>query len=166
MIRFIIEAISRDGNAALNICLRPDGSIEEPCVKMLEEVGAWMNINGEAVYGSRAWTTLGEGDSIDGKLKKMPGGGLGRHHANFHFHPQDIRFTIGKNEALYAFCMAVPETGQIIRIKSLGKHAQDVKQVSLLGYNGALEWTQTDDALEITCPMDMPFHTAVVFKIM
>ena len=166
MIRFIIEAISRDGNAALNICLRPDGSIEEPCVKMLEEVGAWMNINGEAVYGSRAWTTLGEGDSIDGKLKKMPGGGLGRHHANFHFHPQDIRFTIGKNEALYAFCMAVPEAGQIVRIKSLGKHAQDVKQVSLLGYNGALEWTQTDDALEITCPMDMPFHTAVVFKIM
>lgn len=166
MIRFIIEAISRDGNAALNICLRPDGSIEEPCVKMLEEVGAWMDINGEAVYGSRAWTTLGEGDSIDGKLKKLPGGGLGRRHANFHFHPQDIRFTVGKDEALYAFCMAVPEVGQIIRIKSLGKHVQHVKQVSLLGHNGLLKWTQTHDALEITCPTEMPFHTAVVFKIM
>ncbi|MBQ8241884.1 MAG: alpha-L-fucosidase, partial [Bacteroidaceae bacterium] len=50
MIHLIIEAVSRDGNAAINICLRPDGSIEDDCVKMLEEVGEWMAINGEAVY--------------------------------------------------------------------------------------------------------------------
>ena len=49
MIRFIIEAICRDGNAALNIPMRPDGSIEDACVTMLEEVGRWMAINGEAV---------------------------------------------------------------------------------------------------------------------
>ena len=43
-----------DGNAALNIPMRPDGSIEEACVAMLEEVGRWMHTNGEAVYGSKA----------------------------------------------------------------------------------------------------------------
>ena len=65
MIRFIIEAICRDGNAALNIPMRPDGSIEDACVTMLEEVGKWMDINGEAVYGSKAWRTLGEGEIVE-----------------------------------------------------------------------------------------------------
>ena len=35
---------------------------------MLEEVGRWMTINGEAVYGSKAWHTLGEGEMEDGNL--------------------------------------------------------------------------------------------------
>lgn len=42
MIRFVIEAISRDCNAALNIPMRPDGSIEDECVTMFEEVDEWM----------------------------------------------------------------------------------------------------------------------------
>ena len=83
MIRFIIEAICRDGNACLNICMKPDGSIEDACVTMLEEVGKWMSLNGEAVYGSKAWTTLGEGEMVDGKLQCLPGGGLGKKHAEF-----------------------------------------------------------------------------------
>lgn len=79
MIRFVIEAISRDGNAALNIPMLPDGSIEDACVTMLEEVGNWMAINGEAVYGSHAWKKIGEGELTNkGKLKKLPGGGLGK----------------------------------------------------------------------------------------
>lgn len=165
MIRFIIEAVSRDGNAAINICLRPDGSIEEPCVKMLEEVGQWMDINGEAIYGSSAWTKLGEGDSINGHLKKLPGGGLNRWHAEFKYHPQDIRFTVGKNHDLYAFCMAVPDAGQTISIASLAGEAAKVKGVSLLGHKGALQWKQTPQALEIICPAEMPYRTAVVFRI-
>lgn len=168
MIRFIIEAICRDGNAAINVCLRPDGSIEEPAVKMLEEVGEWMKINGEAVYGSKAWTVLGEGEIINGKLKKMPGGGLRQHHADFKFNEQDIRFTVGKNGDVYAFCMAVPASGQTIRIQSMGKaagHLATVKNVSLIGNRSELQWNHTDDALEITCPSEMPCQTSIVFRI-
>lgn len=169
MIRFIIEAIARDGNAALNICMRPDGSIEDDCVKMLEEVGEWMKINGEAVYGSKAWKTLGEGEIVNGKLKTLPGGGLNKKHAEFKFNAQDIRFTVGKNNALYAFCMAVPTGGQAVNIHSLGKKAgyltQEIKKVSLLGYTGKIKWKQTDDTLVITCPKEMPFASAVVFRM-
>lgn len=96
VIRFIIEAISRDGNVALNIPMRPDGSIEDDCRKMQEEVGDWMDINGRAVYGSKAWKTLGEGEMVNGKLKKLPGGGLGRNQANFKFNAQDIRFVLAR----------------------------------------------------------------------
>lgn len=166
MIRFIIEAICRDGNAALNIPMRPDGSIEEACVTMLEEVGQWMQINGEAVYGSKAWHTLGEGERVNGKLKKLPGGGLGRRHADFQFNAQDIRFTVGKNGSLYAFCMKSPEAGQEVAIKSMGKTTlKKVKKVSLLGYRGRLKWRHTPDALVIVAPAMLPSQTAIVFKI-
>lgn len=169
MIRYIIEAIARDGNAALCISILPDGSLDEGSIKMLKEVGTWMRRNGEAVYGSHAWTILGEGEQINGKLKMLPGGALNRKHADFKFNAQDIRFTIGKNGAFYAFCMSVPAPGIQLKIRSLGKDAKyfskPIKDVKLLGYNGELQWKLEADGLAITCPVKMPFATSVVFKI-
>ena len=170
MIRFIIEAICRDGNACLNICMKPDGSMEDACVTMLEEVGKWMSLNGEAVYGSKAWTTLGEGEMVDGKLKCLPGGGLGKKHAEFKFDSQDIRFTVGKNGVLYAFTMNIPEEGQTVTIHSMAKGSKylggkKIKSVSLLGYKGKLRWKQTADGLVITYPKGVNLKTSAVIKI-
>jgi alpha-L-fucosidase len=165
MIRFIIEAICRDGNAALNIPMLPDGSIEDACVTMLEEVGRWMTINGEAVYGSKAWRTLGEGEMENGKLKKLPGGGLGKRHAEFKFTPQDIRFTVGKDGNLYAFTMAVPEAGSQVIIHNLKKGQEKVKRVSLLGSDSKLKWRQNSEGLVINCPEKLDLATSIVFKI-
>lgn len=169
MIRYIIEAIARDGNAALSIPIRPDGSLEDDCIKMLKELGVWMKRNGEAVYGSHAWKIPGEGEIVDGKLKMLPGGALQRKHAEFKFDAQDIRFTVGKNGSLYAFCMNVPVSEALVKIKSLGNNANNlskpVKSVELLGFDGILNWKQETDGLTITCPKEMPYATAVVFKI-
>lgn len=167
MIRFIIESIARDGNAALNICLLPDGSIEDDCVRMLEEVGNWMNINGQAIYGSHAWHILGEGETNeDGTLRKLPGGGLGKRHADFKFTSKDFRFTVGKDNALYAFSMSMPESGEVLKIKSLGSSVSDrVKDVSLLGCDKKINFSQTDDGLDITCPDVSDFKTSLVFRI-
>jgi alpha-L-fucosidase len=169
MIRYVIEAIARDGNAAVCIAILPDGSLDEGSEKMLKEVGVWMRRNGEAVYGSRAWTIPGEGELVNGKLKMLPGGKLGRDHANFKFSPQDFRFTVGKDGALYAFCMTVPAPGTLLKITSLGMDAkhlgQPVKLVKLLGHDGELQWKQEADGLAITCPAEMPFATSLVFKI-
>jgi alpha-L-fucosidase len=169
MIRYIIEAIARDGNAALCISILPDGSLDEGSLKMLNEVGVWMHRNGEAVYGSHAWIIPGEGEQVNGKLKMLPGGALNRKHAEFKFNAQDIRFTIGKNGSFYAFCMNVPTSSAQVRIKSLGTDTnalkKPVKKVKLLGYGGTLKWKQEKDALVITCPVKMPFATSIVFKI-
>jgi alpha-L-fucosidase len=169
MIRYIIEAIARDGNAAISIAILPDGSLDAGSLKMLKEVGDWMRRNGEAVYGSRAWKTPGEGEMQNGQLKMIPGGALNRRHATFKFSPQDFRFTVGKNGALYAFCMTVPEPGTQLKIKSLGaganKLGHPIKSVKLLGHDGALQWKQEADGLAITCPADMLFATAVTFCI-
>lgn len=169
MIRYVIEAIARDGNAALCISLLPDGSINEESQKILKEVGNWMRTNGEGVYGSHAWLIPAEGEMVNGKLKMLPGGALGRKHAEFKFDAQDIRFTIGKNGALYAFCMNLPAPKSQIKIKSLATEAKylekKIKSVKLLGYKGKLQWKQEADGLTITCPKKMPFATAVTFEI-
>lgn len=169
MIRYIIEAIARDGNAAICIAILPDGSLDEGSVKMLKEVGVWMRRNGEAVYGSHAWTIPGEGEIVNGKLKMLPGGGLGRKQAEFKFDTQDFRFTIGKNGALYSFCMVAPAPGTILKIKSLGTDAKHldkpIKTVKMLGYEGKLKWKQEPDGLVITCPAKMAFESSIVFKI-
>jgi alpha-L-fucosidase len=169
MIRYIIEAIARDGNAALCISILPDGSLDEGSLRMLKEVGIWIHRNGEAVYGSHAWTIPGEGELVNGKLKMLPGGKLERRHAEFKFNEQDFRFTVGKNSALYAFCMIVPEAGTQLKIKSLGSdaenHGKAIKTVTLLGSNTKLKWKQGADGLSIICPMEMPFATSIVFKI-
>lgn len=169
MIRYVIEAIARDGNAAINIAILPDGSLDEGSIKMLKEVGIWMRRNGEAVYGSHAWKIPGEGEFINGKLKQLPGGALTRKQAEFKFDAQDIRFTVGKNGSLYAFCMNVPSPGTTVKIKSLGTNAKymdkAIKSVKLLGYNGKLKWKLEANGLTIICPTGMPFKTSIVFKI-
>lgn len=165
VIRFIIEAVCRDGNAALNIPMRPDGSLDEECERMLEEVGEWMKVNGQAIYGSRAWNVLGEGEMKNGHLRKLPGGGLGKHHKDFRFTSQDIRFTVGKDGALYALLMALPRPGETITIKSLGLHVQKVNRVVMLGSKTHLKWTQTNEDLTISVPDRLPCRSSVVFKI-
>jgi alpha-L-fucosidase len=169
MIRYIIEAIARDGNAAINIAMLPDGSLDQGSITMLKEVGDWMRKNGEAVYGSHAWKIAGEGSLINGKLKQLPGGALTKKQADFKFDSQDIRFTVGKNGSLYIFSMNVPSEGEIVKIKSLGTNSKymdrTIKSVRLLGYKGNLKWKQQADGLSITFPDKMSFATSVVFEV-
>jgi len=135
----------------------------------LKEVGIWMRRNGEAVYGSHAWKIPGEGEIVDGKLKMLPGGALGRKQAEFKFDAKDFRFTVGKNGALYTFCMVVPTPGTALKIKSLSADtkylSKPVKTIKLLGYDGKLQWKQEADGLTIVCPSEMSFETSIVFKI-
>ena len=167
--RFIIESVCRDGCVALNIPICPDGSIEDACEEMLEEVGKWMEVNGCGIYGSRAWRIPAEGIADEsGRPRKFPAGALGQKQKDFPFTPQDIRFTLGKDGKLYAFCLGAPQPGEVVRIQSLGTQASlkdTVKSVALLGHKGKVEWTRTADALEITCPETIPFQTVVAFRI-
>jgi alpha-L-fucosidase len=170
VIRYIIEAAARDGNAAVCVSLLPDGALDDGSLKMLQGVGEWMRRNGEAIYGSRAWVRPGEGEQDNGHLKMIPGSPLDERHAEMRFGPQDFRFTVGKDGALYAFCLAVPEAGTQLEVHSLGLRenlwGRPVTEVELLGANGTkLDWRQQDDGLVITSPDTGAFATALVFRI-
>jgi alpha-L-fucosidase len=163
VVRYLLEEVSRDGNVAVCISLLPDGSLDDGSRQLLKRVGDWMRINGEGIYGSRAWVKYGEGP------RHLAGGALGSRQANYAFTTNDFRFTVGTNGCLYAYCMTVPAPGARLKISSLGTNAnllaQPVKSVSLLGSTNTPAWTQQADGLEITCPETMPCATAIGFKI-
>jgi alpha-L-fucosidase len=81
----------------------------------------------------------------------------------------DVRFTQGKDGAIYAFIMAVPSSGETLKITSLGKKAglleKAISAVSLLGYSKKITWKQQDDALLIDYPSDAKFPFSVVFRV-
>ena len=167
VIRYLLEEVARDGNVGLCVSLLPDGSLDAGSSQMLKEMGEWMRINGEGIYGSYAWKIIGEGEND--KLNVLPGGKIGARQANHKFSTADIRFTKGKDDKLYVWVMAVPKAGEKLQIKSLGLNdnllQKKIKQVKLLGYSGALDWQQEDENLFITCPDEMPFNIAIGFQI-
>lgn len=167
VIRYLLEIVARDGAVGVSIPLRPDGSLDEGCVKMLKEVGEWMRINGQGIYGSSAWSVLGEGK--DGKLNVLPGGFIGANQANHSFYTTDFRFTVGKDGAIYAWCMTVPKAGDKLKIISLGSDAgtgqKQVTSVELLGEKNKIEWKQEADGLHIVYPDSAHLKTAVGFRI-
>lgn len=167
VIRYLLEIVARDGAVGVSIPLRPDGSLDEGCVKMLKEVGEWMRINGPGIYGSSAWSVLGEGK--DGKLNVLPGGFIGANQANHSFYTTDFRFTVGKDGAIYAWCMTVPKAGDKLKIVSLGSDTglgqKQVTSVELLGEKNKIEWKQEADGLNIVYPDSAHLKTAVGFRI-
>jgi len=52
LIRNLSDIASKGGNYLLNVGPTSEGLIPQPSIERLSEVGAWMKVNGEAIYGS------------------------------------------------------------------------------------------------------------------
>lgn len=52
LVRNLIDIVSKGGNYLLNVGPTSLGEIPEPSVQRLKEIGAWMKVNGEAIYGA------------------------------------------------------------------------------------------------------------------
>ena len=158
VIDMFVDIISKNGNLLLNIPLKPDGTLDEPSARFLEELAQWMQINGEAVHGTRPWTLFGEGptevrEGYSQVIRET-------------FTSRDIRYTRQSN-TLYAFFLAWPEEGESLVIGSLSnKHDPKViSHVSLLGYNGDLTWERSDQGLSVQLPPQPSGAFAYTLKI-
>ena len=177
VVHALLEHVSRDGNLTLCVSLKPEGDMDSGSAKMLRDVGEWMKINGQGIYGSHAWKKLGEGEmEIDpeepnapAKLRTFPGDKLGKKHIDFKFSTKDFRFTKGKDGSVFAFCLTVPKPDEVLKIKVLGKNAnllnEEIKSVALLGYKNKIQWKQSEDGLLIYYPRDIDLKYVVCFKI-
>jgi alpha-L-fucosidase len=54
LLHMLSDIVSKGGNFLLNVGPTADGVIPQPSVERLEAVGAWMEVNGEAIYGTTA----------------------------------------------------------------------------------------------------------------
>jgi alpha-L-fucosidase len=157
VIHQMLEAVSHDGNYVINIPITPEGELDPGGEKTLNEMGAWMDINGDGIYDSSAWNIWHEGTVV------MRGGNLSQSQARTPYTAQDIRFTT-KGGAVYAYVMAWPADGKVT-IHALAAPAGQITRVTLLGDKDRLDWKQTNDALLINLPAIKPCAFAYGLKI-
>jgi alpha-L-fucosidase len=126
-------------------------------VAVLRELGKWLKINGEGIYGTRPWLVYGEGPTkvVTGAFQeqKQP------------YTEEDIRFTT-KDTVLYAFVMKTPS--KQVKIKSLSSSltlVNKIEDVELVGSTAKVAWKQDADGLSITVPAALPSKYALAFKI-
>lgn len=161
VVPMLIDIVSKNGNLLLSIPVRGDGTIDSDEVKVLEDIAAWIAVNGEAIYATRPWKVYGEGPSTAPQEANVFGGV--KDVGSKPFTPADIRFTT-RGDTLYAFAMAWPADGKLT-IHALANGNGTVQQVSLLGHPGNLDFKQTAQGLEITLPSKAPCNYAVALKI-
>lgn len=53
LIRNLIDIVSKGGNYLLNVGPTAQGTFPQPIVERLKQVGDWMKVNGEAIYGTK-----------------------------------------------------------------------------------------------------------------
>jgi alpha-L-fucosidase len=157
VIHQMLEAISRDGNYAINIPLTPAGELDPGGLKTLQDMGDWMDVNSEGIHGTSAWEVWGEGKVV------MKSGNLNKEHAQTPYTGKDIRFTT-KNGAVYAYLMAWPSDGKAV-IRSLAEGAGKITSVALLGHRAKLDWQQSAEGLMIGLPTEKPCQFAYGLKI-
>ena len=60
-VQLLVDIVVKGGNLLLNIGPAPDGTWPEGAYKLLEEMGSWMKVNSEAIYGTRAMAPYKDG---------------------------------------------------------------------------------------------------------
>ncbi|WP_276166012.1 alpha-L-fucosidase [Zobellia alginiliquefaciens] len=124
----MVEVISRNGNFLVNIGPKGDGTIPQEQINRLHEMGRWLDINGEAIYGTRYWKVNDQKEA-------------------------NLAFTT-KGKTLYAIALEKPSSWITIEATK-GWKKEEVKSVNLLGYNGEVEWNITNEGLKILPPKDL-----------
>ena len=148
LVRDLVDIVSKNGCLLLNVGPKPDGTFTPEDEGILRAIGAWMRVNGEAIYDTRIWRKFGEGPTqiVEGQFADD---------IRKDFTSRDFRFTTA-NGALYATAMKGSETGEY-NIRSLA--VQDasrvanfhgiIRDVRVLGQEALVTWTRDAEGLHV-----------------
>jgi alpha-L-fucosidase len=126
LLRQLADVVSRGGNYLLNIGVDGRGNLPADAVARLEDLAAWMRVNGEAIHGTRAMAPF-----RDGKC----------------------RLTRGKDGSVFAIYVADDqEEGPPSHILLGSQDPPPGTTVSLLGVDGDLAWRSVGKGILVELP--------------
>ena len=142
LIGLLVDIVAKGGNFLLNIGPRPDGELPPVSLERLKEIGAWMKVNGSAIYGTRPIAPYSEGN---------------------------VRFTRMNNGMVNAIYVGADSTAALpadIAITQL--HPRAGSEVTMLGTNTRLHWEERGAGFVIHVPESLrhsaPCKYAWVFR--
>jgi len=159
VLRQLIDVVSKNGNMLLDVGPRPDGTIPAEIESRLRQIGAWLRVNGEAIYETRPAEHYGEGPT------KIKAGAFGSDR-NLDLTAQDLRFTT-RAGAFYIHVLGAP--GKQVRVSSIKRDTPlgfgALRKAEMLGVPKPLVWDWTAEGLVVQMPETRPSDDAVVIKL-
>lgn len=129
IITALADTVAKNGTLLLNLSPKADGTIPPEQQATLLAVGAWLAVNGEAIYGTHHWKTFGIGGAR---------GDSGPH----------LRYTV-RGDKLYAIVLGPWPTAPVTLAALAG---EKVSRVELLGASVPLAFTSDTAGLHVTFP--------------
>ncbi len=139
LIHVLIEKVASGGNLLLNVGPTADGRIPVIMQQRLSDIGAWLKVNGEAIYGTRMWSNAPE--------------------INF----ETTHYFTSKGNSIYLIVTKWQDKPLVV------EGVDSVTDVSMLGYSGRIKYKKTGRKLTIIPPRinpaNNPCDNAWVFRI-
>jgi alpha-L-fucosidase len=139
LVHSFVDIVSKNGNLLLNVGPMADGTIPAPQLDRLSGLGAWLAVNGEAIYGTRPWTRA-EGTTAS----DIP-----------------VRFTAGP-DALYAILLGAPQGSEVV-LKDLD--IDERATIGMLGHKGDLSWIREGENVVVSLSGEFGETCATAFRI-
>jgi alpha-L-fucosidase len=164
---YLIDSVSRGGSILLSLAPTSDGILPEATIKTLRDLGAWLRVNGEAIYATRKWDYPSDEDA-DVETEKYVYANPA-HINRWHFDKftnDDVRYTRSKDgKYVYVMTLGQPSGSSVVAKRFAKGQPFKIKSISLLGSDKKLHCEQTAEGLIMHLPSSLPTHGALAFKL-
>jgi alpha-L-fucosidase len=164
IIHMLADIVSKNGNLLINVVQKADGEITPEAREALEQIAAWIAVNGEAIYATRPWQVYGDGPSVTETPEEGRFGGA-KDVRSKPYTAEDIRYTRSKDGGtVYAILMAWP--GESVTLPSMVvKNASATAAVTLLGHGKPLKHRINEKGrMVVELPRQAPTAHATALK--